>query len=126
MSSSEKLIAIKEASLSNNCPECYTDTGLTLTFYQKHIENRWFKKVTGEVSNTLCCNKCNSVIYPVKWTDDIERVMEYYTKTVIPNRTSFRLSRLSFILILLLIVIVTGIFAMLHYTGYGQGITTAP
>lgn len=115
MALNEKLVAIKEASLTNNCPECYADTGLNLIFYQKHIENRWYKKVTGEVSNTLRCNKCNTTIYPVKWTDDIERVLDYYSKTVTPGKTSFRLTRLSCVLILLLIVIAAGGMAAYHY-----------
>ncbi|MBC9797564.1 hypothetical protein [Sinomicrobium weinanense] len=108
MALNEKLVAIKEASLTNNCPECYADTGLILTFYQKHIKSRWYKKVTGEVSNILRCNKCDTTIYPVKWTDDIERVLDYYSKTVTPGKTSFRLTRLSYILILLLIAIIAG------------------
>lgn len=118
MSLNEKLVSIKEASLANNCPECYADTGLILTFHQKHIENRWYKKVTGEVSSTLHCKKCNTTIYPVKWTDDIERVLDYYTKAVTPGKPSFRLTRLSYILILLLIVIVAGGMAALHYLDY--------
>ncbi len=115
MSSGEKQITIKEASLTNNCPECYNATGLTLTFYQKQIENRWFKKVTGEVSNTLRCSKCNSTIYPVKWTDEIESVLEYYSKTISPAPTSLRLSGLSLALLFVIVVAVAGGFAVIHY-----------
>ncbi|UGU14278.1 hypothetical protein LS482_11195 [Sinomicrobium kalidii] len=123
MSLNAKLVTIKETSLANNCPECYTDTGLVLTYYQKHIESRWYKKVTGEVSHVLHCKKCDTTIYPVKWTDDIERVLEYYSKAVTPGKRSFRLTRLSYILILLLIVILAGGIAILYYLNDPAAIT---
>ena len=83
----EKLVVIKEADLSNNCPECFNQE-LKLTFYQKHTYGSFFHKTTNEVTNQIVCRKCSSIIYPVKWTDDIERMFNYYQKTVVPEKKS--------------------------------------
>lgn len=103
--SKEKLIAIQESALTNNCPECFNQD-LSLTFYQRHIYGRLFHRTTKDVSHEICCNKCGSVIYPVKWTDDIERSFDYYRKMVKPDKASVRFSTLFFVLLLLLICLV--------------------
>ena len=110
----EKLEVIKEADLTNNCPECFNQD-LKLTFYQKHLYGRLFHRITGEVTNQVKCNKCGSNIYPVKWTDDIERIFEYYQKMVKPEKVSIRFTKLFYILILFLIVLVgAGVYLYLE------------
>ncbi|MFH6603373.1 hypothetical protein ACEZ3G_07790 [Maribacter algicola] len=101
----EKLEVIKEADLTNNCPECFNQD-LKLTFYQKHLYGKLFHRTTGEITNKVTCNKCGSNIYPVKWTDDIERIFEYYQKMVEPEKASIRFTRLFYIIILLSIVLI--------------------
>lgn len=103
----EKLVTIKEASLSNNCPECFNQD-LNLTFFQKHTYGRFFHKTTSEVTNKLVCNKCKSSIYPVSWTEDIERMFNYYQKTVVPEPKSSKPTLFFYVLILLLVALVAG------------------
>ena len=106
----EKLVLIKEADLSNNCPECFNQD-LKLSFYLKHRFGKLFHSVTSEVTNHVICNKCGSDIYPIKWTDDIERMFEYYKKMVQPEKKSLKLKPLFYILILLIIALIgTGIY----------------
>ncbi|NJB71168.1 hypothetical protein GGR42_001630 [Saonia flava] len=110
----EKLEVIKEADLTNNCPECFNQD-IKLSFYQKHRYTKFYHKVTGEVSNQIKCNKCSSVIYPVKWTEDIERSFDYYQKMVEPKKKSVQYTTLFYILILLVIsLIVAGVYAYLE------------
>jgi hypothetical protein len=101
----EKLKSIQEAELTNNCPECFNQD-MTLTFYQKHTYTRLYHRITPEISHEIRCNKCNSLIYPVKWTDDIERTFDYYRKMVSPERASMRFTMLFYALLLFLIALV--------------------
>ncbi|MDC6351097.1 hypothetical protein PP178_05990 [Zeaxanthinibacter sp. PT1] len=101
----EKLIVIKEADLTNNCPECFAQD-LRLTFYQKESYGKLFHRTTKNLSHEIQCKKCGSVIYPVQWTQDIDRTFEYYRKLVTPNRSSIRFTFLFYALVLLLIVLV--------------------
>ncbi|WP_222981985.1 hypothetical protein [Flagellimonas meishanensis] len=101
----EKRIAIKEADITNNCPECFNQE-LELTFYQKHTYNALFHRTTNLVTHEIQCKKCHSIIYPVKWTPDIERVFEYYNKLVEPDRSSVRFTWLFFVLLILMIALV--------------------
>ena len=106
----EKLVLIKEADLTNNCPECFNQD-LKLTFYQKHLFGKFIHRVTGEVTNQIVCNKCGSDIYPAKWTDDIERIFEYYRKMVQPEKSSLKFKPLFYIMVLIFIALVgTGIY----------------
>ncbi len=102
--SKEKRIAIKEATITNNCPECYNQE-LLLTFYQKHTYNAFYHRTTGKVTHEITCNKCQSIIYPVNWTTDIERVFEYYSKLVRPDRPSVRFTLLFLILVIVLLLL---------------------
>ncbi|WP_027076878.1 hypothetical protein [Maribacter antarcticus] len=101
----EKLVIIKEANLANNCPECFNQD-LNLSFYQKHTYDRFFHKTTAKVSNKLVCNKCKSNIYPVSWTQDIERMFNYYEKTVVPEQKSSKPTVFFYVLLLFLIALV--------------------
>jgi predicted nucleic acid-binding Zn ribbon protein len=104
----EKLKSIQEAELTNNCPECFNQD-MTLTFYQKHVYGRLYHRITSEISHELRCNKCGSPIYPVKWTDDIERTFEYYQKLLRPERASVRFTMLFYALLLILIAIIAAL-----------------
>ncbi len=95
-----KQVVIKEADITNNCPECYNQE-LQLTFYQKHTFNSFFHRTTAEVSHEIKCKKCESIIYPVNWTVDIERVFEYFNKLVTPDKASVRFTSLFYLLLLL-------------------------
>ena len=111
-----KQVVIKEADITNNCPECYNQE-LKLTFYQKHTSNSFFHRTTAEVSHEIKCKKCGSIIYPVNWTVDIERVFEYFNKLVTPDKTSVRFSLLFYLLLLLLTVaLAIGVYFYLENT----------
>jgi len=101
----EKLEVIKEADITNNCPECFNQD-MKITFYQKHIYGRLFHRITNEVTHKIKCNKCDSVIYPINWTDDIERIFNYYQKMVSPEKASVRFTALFYLLGISLIVMV--------------------
>ncbi|MEM8999385.1 MAG: hypothetical protein AAGB24_03905 [Bacteroidota bacterium] len=104
----EKRIVIKDADITNNCPECYNQQ-LKLTFYQKHTFNQFYHRTTKEVTHEIKCKKCHSVIYPVNWTPDIERVFDYYNKLVRPDRTSVRFTTLFFIILVTLLGLVAAV-----------------
>ncbi|MEJ4089162.1 hypothetical protein [Galbibacter orientalis] len=105
---------IKEASLTNNCPECFSNQGLLLTFYQKHIESAWYINATKEITDKIVCGNCNTTIYPVRWTEDIERVREFYAKTVENPKTYFKLTRLSIFMMLAIVGITIAVFIFLR------------
>lgn len=113
----EKLLVIKEADLTNNCPECFNQD-LKLTFYQKHSYGSLVHKTTNEVTHKILCNKCKSDIYPAKWTDDIERLFDYYQKTVTPEKTSLKLTPLFYGIIIAVLLI--AIAAYLYIEGIIQ------
>ena len=112
----EQQIVIKEAILTNNCPECFNQE-LKLTFFQKHLISRFYNKTTKQVSQEIRCAKCGSLIYPVKWTEDIERSFEYFQKMTTPEPKSLRLTKLTYGLIGFLIVLI-GSLSYLYYAGY--------
>lgn len=101
----EKKVIIKEADITNNCPKCFNQE-LKLTFYQRHTYGRFFDKTTKDISHEIKCTKCNSLIYPVDWTEDIERVYQYYLKMATPDEASIRFTPPFYILTILLIAIV--------------------
>ncbi|WP_100614060.1 hypothetical protein [Confluentibacter citreus] len=105
----ENLITVKEVSLNNNCPECYGKGGLMLTFKQKVIENQLYKSITSEIEEDIHCNKCNNIIYPERWTDDIERIVEYQQKAFTPMSASTYVKKMSWIIITLAFIIVLAI-----------------
>lgn len=103
--SKKKLIVLKAADIKNNCPECFYNE-LTVTFYQKQHFGKFIHKVTNEVTSDLKCKRCHSTIYPVKWTDDIERSFNYYQKLAVPQKTSVKFTSMFYVLILVLIALV--------------------
>lgn len=103
----QNMVVIKEADITNNCPECFNQE-LKISFYQKHTYNPFYHRTTGEVSSEIKCKKCFSIIYPVNWTPDIERVFEYYNKLVQPEKTTVRFTTLFYIILLLTLGLVAG------------------
>ncbi len=109
-----KMEVIKEADLTNNCPECFNQE-LKLSFFQKHSYGKFIHKTTNEVTSELECKTCHTKIYPVAWTPDIERVFEYYQKMAIPQKSSIKLTSLFYIILLISIaVIAAGVYFILE------------
>lgn len=101
----EKFLTIKKVPLNNNCPECYSIGGLVLTFKQKFIETTFYKSISSEIKHDIECKTCNTAIYPVQWTDDIDRVFEYQKRAFVPKPTSTYLKKTSWIIIVTVVVI---------------------
>ena len=107
----EKFITIKEVVLNNNCPECYNNSGLHLTFKQKFVETKFYKYITKENTHQLECHNCNTSIYPISWTEDIELVFNYHQKAFTPKKPSTKLKKSAWFLIigaLILILVLVG------------------
>lgn len=100
-----QFITIKKVTLNNNCPECYSIGGLSLTFKQKFINSKFYKTISSEIKHEIACKNCNSTIYPVQWTDDIDRVFEYQKKAFIPKTTSTYLKKTAWIIIISVAII---------------------
>lgn len=101
----ENLITIKEVILPNNCPECYGQGGLVLIFKQKVTETQFYKSITSDILHEIECKTCHNPIYPVQWTDDMERVVEYQQKAFTPMATSTYIKKTSWIIIAAIFVI---------------------
>ncbi|UPS92294.1 MULTISPECIES: hypothetical protein [unclassified Bizionia] len=107
-----RFITIKEVAINNNCPECYNTNGLHFTFKQKFVETSFYKSLTTETAHELFCKTCETTIYPVNWTDDIDRVFDYHKRAFVPKKASFKLKKSAWIGIGVLIgIIVVGIGA---------------
>ncbi|RLJ65531.1 hypothetical protein CLV86_1107 [Lacinutrix venerupis] len=115
---SEKLITVKSVSLNNNCPECFNKEGLELTFKQRFIETKLYKSITQDISTQMFCNTCNTEIYPVRWTEDIERVYNYQMKAFKPKKASKKYKSLFWIIL--------GIVAVLLLTAGVLGFINLP
>lgn len=102
----EKFFTVKEVTLNNHCPECYSSDGLELTFKQKFVENAFYRAIAKDVKHNLVCHTCKTEIYPVRWTDDLERVFEYQERALVPKSATFKLKQLSWILLITAVVIV--------------------
>lgn len=124
--SRKKLVVLKEADLTNNCPECFNQE-LRLTFYQKHRLGRFMHRATNEITHEMGCKKCHTAIYPVNWTEDIERVYGYYEKTLVPEKSVLKFTKLFYAVILFLIALIAiGIYLFaadiipMQRTSFGQ------
>lgn len=103
-----KDIPIKKVELKNNCPECFNNNGLNLTFKQTYIENSFQKFVTNNINYEINCDTCKSTIYPERWDDDIERVFEYQKRAFTPRATSRQLKKGAWILIFSCLILIAG------------------
>ncbi|MBP92948.1 MAG: hypothetical protein CMC55_02390 [Flavobacteriaceae bacterium] len=112
----DRFITIKEVAINNNCPECYNTNGLHFTFKQKFVETSFYKSLTTEIAHELNCKTCETTIYPVNWTDDIDRVFEYQQRAFVPKKASFKLKKTAWIAIAILIgIIAVGIAATVFF-----------
>ncbi len=103
-------ILVKTESLNNNCPECFSTEGLQLSFNQQFVETRFYKTLTNSITYELKCSVCNTDIFPVRWTDGIDRVVNYKKKAFTAKPKSFKLKRLAWVLFISLdVLIVLGI-----------------
>ena len=112
--SKERQVLIKEAELTNNCPVCYSNSDLVLRCHQKLVKNSFYVKVTKDLSKVIQCKKCSSTIYPVDWTDDIERVYDYYDKMITPKKPSLKFTPL-FYWLLISFILIAGALIVLKY-----------
>ena len=111
----DHFIHIKEVALKNNCPICYSNDGLSLSFKQRFINTKFYKWVTSEIKHELDCKTCKSPIYPVQWTNDIEQVFEYHKKAFSPTKTSFKLKTISWILVATVLLVIVSIATLTIY-----------
>ncbi len=95
--------------IHNNCPECYSTEGLEFSFSQEEKENKLYSRASKEIKEELYCHSCEQQIFPVKWTDDIERVYEYHKKRLKPKSSGFKLKPLAYLLILLDAIIIAAL-----------------
>lgn len=98
---SQKIRVLHTARLNNNCPECFSTDGLEITFTQDEKETLFFKKPAKQVVENLYCHTCKNPIYPVSWTEDIERVYDYNKKIAETHKQYLKVKPLFYILILL-------------------------
>jgi hypothetical protein len=108
-------ITIKEVPISNNCPECFNNTGLKIIYKQKFIETKYYKSITDTISRDIICDNCHTTIYPVRWTEDIERVVEYQNKALSPKKASTFFKKRTWVLAGSTIVTLLIIVSMLIY-----------
>lgn len=109
----DKFLTIKIVPLNNNCPECYSIGGLVLTFKQKFIDARFYKSISSEITHEITCKTCHTTIYPVQWTNDIDRVFEYQKKAFIPKQKSIVLKKTFWMFILATITLI--LFVLLAF-----------
>lgn len=111
---SKQYFTLKEVQLNNNCPECYSNEGLELTFKQRFVETMFYKAISEDTIKEMHCNTCHTDIFPVRWTNDIEQVVAYQQRAVQPKSPSLKLRKLAwiFIAIALVALVVILLFAM--------------
>ncbi|QAA81865.1 hypothetical protein EI546_09090 [Aequorivita sp. H23M31] len=102
----KKTNILHTAKLKNNCPTCFGTDGLELKFTQDEDENAFFHKPNRNISETLYCHNCKNPIYPVNWTEDIERVYDYNKKIAETRRQYLSVKPLFYILIVLAIIVI--------------------
>lgn len=95
-----KIHKLHSAKVSNNCPECYSTNGLEFTFSQEEVGNKLYSYIKKGIDEELICKNCQQIIYPVNWTEDIERVHAYNKKLAKPLGRGFRLTQLGWVLVI--------------------------
>ena len=101
-------IVLKEAVLTNNCPECYSTEGMILSFKQQRVTTKLLTKTKANVIESINCSKCESQIFPGQWTADIERVYNYHKKTITRISSSINFSPLFYGILFFSVLLVTG------------------
>ncbi len=110
---SSKTHTLHTAHLKNNCPTCFGKNGLQFTFTQEEKETPFFRKPAVLIDETLYCNTCNNIIYPVNWTEDIERVFDYNKKIAETNKQYLKVKPLFYISVVVAIVLVAAVVYVL-------------
>ncbi|AEH01095.1 hypothetical protein [Lacinutrix sp. 5H-3-7-4] len=110
----QKWITVKTVAFNNNCPECFSKEGLELTFKQEYVDTKFAKSITENITTEMECNVCNTQIFPVQWTEDIERVFNYQMKAFNPKKASKKLKPLFWIIVsVVLAIIITATILLL-------------
>ena len=104
-----KYFTLKEVSLSNHCPECYSKEGLKLTFKQGFAEHFFYKSITDNISTDLYCNTCETPIFSGMWTREIEQVVAYHRRAISPKPTNTKLTSMAWLFIGIIIVVILAI-----------------
>jgi uncharacterized Fe-S center protein len=111
-----KTHVLHTAKLNNNCPECFNANGLELTFTQEEKENLLFRKPATKIDEKLYCHTCKNNIFPVNWTEDIERVFDYNKKIAETNKQYLKVRPLFYIAVVLAIIVVAiGVYFIIPY-----------
>ena len=112
--SSSRFFTLKEARISNNCPECFSNDSLELTFKQKLTETKFYKAITDETTSELRCLNCDVQIFPIRWTDDIEQVVDYHKRALKTKPKSMKLMPISWAIITfcIIVIVATGIISV--------------
>lgn len=97
---------LHDARINNNCPICFGTDGLEFSFTQEEEDTTFFHKPAKEIAHNLYCHKCKNQIYPVNWTEDIERVYDYNKKIAETNKQYLKVKPLFYILIISAIILV--------------------
>ncbi len=98
-------ILLKETALNNNCPECYSNDSMVLSFKQQRLKSRFLVKTKAYVIESIECQKCENTIFPGQWTQDIERVYDYHKKTLTPKSGSLHFTGLFYGLLLVIVLL---------------------
>ncbi len=114
---SRKTHILHIARLKNNCPTCGGTNGLELTFTQDEKENAFLHRPNPKIDDRLFCHNCKNPIYPVNWTEDIERVYDYNKKIAESHRKYLKVNPLLYILIFAAIILVA---ATLYIFGFKE------
>jgi len=108
-------ITLKEASLNNNCPECYSTNGMVLSFKQKKLKSKLLIKTKGNVIESINCGTCENQIYPGQWTQDIERVYQYHKKTITSVPSSIKFTGLFYLLVFVILLMISAGYAYINH-----------
>lgn len=108
-------INLKEASLNNNCPECYSTDGMILSFKQKRIKSRFWVKTKSEIVDSLHCTKCENEIFPGQWTLDIERVHSYHKKMISNAESTFSFTPLFYVVSILAFLVLAALYTFIFH-----------
>ena len=104
---------LHNARLKNNCPTCFGTDGLEFSFKQEEKESAFFTKPSKQINESLYCHNCKSMIYPVNWNEDIERVYEYNKKIAETQRQFLKVKPLLYIVMLVAIIVVAAAIYLL-------------
>ncbi|MDN3722825.1 hypothetical protein QRD02_00400 [Aequorivita sp. SDUM287046] len=102
----KKIHTLHTARLKNNCPTCFGTDGLEINFTQAEKETMFSTKPATDIEHTLYCHTCKNQIFPVNWTEDIERVFDYNKKIAETNKHYLKVKPLFYIVFIVAIVLV--------------------